>query len=134
MAYLLDTNVLIALTKDLGPVAARLEAIAAGDVLIPAVVVAEIEFGIANSRRRQHNRRVFDELLAGFRIAPFDGAAAAAYGPIRAELERHGTPIGSNDLLIAAQAVSMRATLVSDNVHEFRRVPKLKLENWLEGR
>lgn len=131
MVYLLDTNIIIALSKDIEPVASRLESIPASDVLIPVVVVAEIEFGIAKSRRRQSNRRVFDDILAGFRVAAFDTAAAAAYGPLRATLERQGTPIGPNDLLIAAQALAAQAVLVSDNLAEFSRVPRLRVESWV---
>lgn len=129
--YLLDTNVLIALSKHLGGIADRLDRIAAAEVVIPVVVVAEIEFGIAKSRRRRQNRRVFDDLLAGFEVAAFDAAAAAAYGPIRADLERRGSLIGSNDLLIAAQAISLGGILVTDNVAEFQRIADLRLENWL---
>jgi tRNA(fMet)-specific endonuclease VapC len=129
--YLLDTNVLISLSKHLGGIADRLDRIAAAEVVIPVVVVAEIEFGIAKSRRRRQNRRVFDDLLAGFEVAAFDAAAAAAYGPIRADLERRGSLIGPNDLLIAAQAVSLGGILVTDNVAEFQRIADLRLENWL---
>lgn len=129
--YLLDTNVLIALSKHLGGIADRLDRIAAAEVVIPVVVVAEIEFGIAKSRRRRQNRRVFDDLLAGFEVAAFDAAAAAAYGPIRADLERRGSLIGPNDLLIAAQAISLGGILVTDNVAEFQRIADLRLENWL---
>ena len=131
MRYLLDTNVLIALTKGLGRVADRLEKLDASSVLLPTVVVAEIEYGIAKSRKRATNRRVFDELLAGFDIAVFNAAAASAYGPIRASLERKGTLIGPNDLLIAATAVALKATLVTDNLREFQRVDGLRVENWL---
>ncbi|MBL6830923.1 MAG: PIN domain-containing protein [Pirellulales bacterium] len=131
MRYLLDTNVLIALTKGLGRVAERLEKLDAASVLIPAVVVAEIEYGIAKSRKRSVNRRVFDELLSSFAVSVFDAAAAAAYGPIRASLERKGRLIGPNDLLIAATAVALKATLVTDNLREFQRVDGLRVENWL---
>lgn len=129
--YLLDTNVLIALSTHLGGIADRLDRIAAAEVVIPVVVVAEIEFGIAKSRRRRQNRRVSDNLLAGFEVAAFDAAAAAACGPIRADLERRGSLIGPNDLLIAAQAISLGGILVTDNVAEFQRIADLRLENWL---
>ena len=94
-------------------------------------MVAEIEYGIAKSRRRQHNRRVFDALLSGFRVLPFDAAAARLYGPIRAELEKRGRLIGPYDLMIAAHAKSVDAVLVTDNTREFARVDGLKTTNWL---
>ena len=131
MRYLLDTNILIALSKERPGVAPRLASIHANDILLSAVVVAEIEYGIAKSTRREHNRRVFDTLLSGIQIIPFDEAAARLYGPIRAELERRGQLIGPYDLMIAAQALSQDAVLVTDNLGEFRRVAGLAVENWL---
>ena len=131
MRFLLDTNILIALSKQRPGIADRLGTIAATDVCLSSVVVAEIEYGIAKSRRRQHNRRVFDALLAGFRVLPFDAAAAGLYGPIRAELEKRGRLIGPYDLLIAAHAKSIDAVLVTDNTAEFRRVAGLRIVNWL---
>jgi hypothetical protein len=82
-------------------------------------VVAEIEYGIAKSVRQEHNRRVFDTLLAGFPIAPFDTAAARQYGPIRSQLEKRGQLIGPYDLMIAAHAQALGAVLITDNVGEF---------------
>lgn len=131
MRYLLDTNILIALSKERPGVAARLAGIHANNILLSAIVVAEIEYGIAKSTLREHNRRVFDTLLAGIQIIPFDEAAARLYGPIRAELERSGQLIGPYDLMIAAQALSQDAVLVTDNLGEFRRVAGLAVENWL---
>ncbi len=131
MPYLLDTNILIALSRERPGIAARLENIPAGDILLSSVVVAEIEYGIANSARREHNRRVFDALLEGFQIVPFDAAAAKLYGPIRADLERRGQLIGPYDSMIAAHTLALAAALVTDNVGEFARVAGLKVENWL---
>ena len=131
MPFLLDTNILIAMSKQRPGLADRLEGISAAAVLLSSVVVAEIEYGIAKSRRRQHNRRVFDTLLSGFQVLPFDAAAARLYGPIRANLEKRGRLIGPYDLLIAAHARSVEAVLVTDNTKEFGRVAGLKIENWL---
>ncbi len=131
MRFLLDTNILIALSKQRAGLADRLEGIPAEAVLLSSVVVAEIEYGIAKSRRRAHNRKVFDALLSGFRVLAFDAAAASLYGPIRATLERRGRLIGPYDLMIAAHAKSIDAVLVTDNVREFRRVEGLKIVNWL---
>jgi tRNA(fMet)-specific endonuclease VapC len=131
MPFLLDTNILIAMSKQRPGLADRLEGILADAVLLSSVVVAEIEYGIAKSRRRQHNRRVFDALLSGFRVLPFDAAAARLYGPIRAELEKRGRLIGPYDLMIAAHAKAVDAVLVTDNTREFARVEGLKTTNWL---
>jgi len=129
--YLLDTNILIALSKERPGLSARLANIHASDILLSSVVVAEIEYGIAKSARPEHNRRVFDTLLAGIQVIPFDEAAARLYGPIRAELESRGQPIGPYDLMIAAHALSHDAVLVTDNLGEFGRVAGLAVENWL---
>jgi tRNA(fMet)-specific endonuclease VapC len=131
MPFLLDTNILIAMSKQRPGLAERLEGIPAAAVLLSSVVVAEIEYGITKSGRRQHNRRVFDTLLSGFQVLPFDAAAARLYGPIRANLEKRGRLIGPYDLLIAAHARSVEAVLVTDNTKEFGRVAGLKIENWL---
>lgn len=131
MQYLLDTNVFVALCKDRPGVAARLDTIPADDVILSSIVVAEIEYGIAKSRRRAFNRQVFATLLEGFPVAPFDASAARAYGPIRADLERRGLVIGPHDLLIAAHARSLGAVVVTDNTTEFGRVEGLRVANWL---
>lgn len=134
MPFLLDTNTLIAMSKPQPGLADRLEGIPADAVVISSVVVAEIEYGIANSSRRQHNRRVFDTLLSGFQVLPFETAAAKLYGPIRADLEKRGRLIGPNDLMIAAHARSIEAVLATDHTKEFGRVAGLRIENWLADR
>ena len=131
MRYLLDTNILIAMSKERPGLLARLEKHPANNIVLSSVVVAEIEFGIAKSARQEHNRRVFDMLLDAFPTLPFDAAAARLYGPIRADLERRGQPIGPYDLMIAAHAKALGAVLVTDNVGEFKRVEGLNIENWL---
>lgn len=132
MRYLLDTNLLIGLSKERSGLVERLARHPASAILISSVVVAEIEYGIAKSARQENNRRVFDLLLGGFLVVPFDTAAARRYGPIRAHLERQGRIIGPHDLLIAAHALALDAVVVTDNVGEFSRVEGLLVENWLE--
>jgi len=131
MKLLLDTNILIAASKANPAVLARLRGYTVGDLLLSSVVWAEIEFGISKSTKIEHNRRVFESIARNLKIVPFNPQAARHYGEIRVEIERRGTPIGSNDCLIAAEALAQGAILVTDNVREFSRVPGLLLENWL---
>ena len=99
---------------------------------IPAVVVAELEYGVERSSAPAKNRLIMERFLAPFTIVPFDETCSAAYGSIRAKLAASGKTIGPNDLLIAATAVARQATLVSSNMKEFKRVPGLRLESWQE--
>lgn len=109
----------------------RLARYTSQEIVLSAVVVAEIEYVIARSKRQAHNRQVFDALLEGFPLVGFDAAAARRCGTIRSQLERQGQFIGPNDLMIAAHAMALDAVLVADNVGEFSRLEGLSLENWL---
>ena len=131
MRYLLDINIVIALSKQVPPVMDRLGQCLVSDLVLSSIVLAEIEYGIAKSARQAHNREVFDALLRGLPICNFDLSATRHYGPMRAEMERRGQLIGPYDLMIAAQALALDVTLVTDNSHEFSRVAGLRLENWL---
>jgi len=95
------------------------------------VVLSEIEYGIAKSTKREYNRQVFEEISKTFKVLPFSVQAARHYGKLRTYLESRGTPIGSNDTLIAAEALAQGAILVTDNMREFSRIPGLLVENWL---
>jgi tRNA(fMet)-specific endonuclease VapC len=131
MAYLLDTNILSALISDpQGPVARRIEREGAQNIFTSIVVAAEMRFGAAKRQSVRLSERV-EQLLRRIRIDALEPPADEAYGRIRADLERVGSPIGGNDLLIAAQALSGGSVLVSDNTKEFSRVAGLKIENWL---
>jgi len=132
MRYLLDTNVVIALSKGAPMLQRWLRHCPADDLALSSIVLAELEYGIAKSARQAHNRRVFDSIIEAFAIIPFDRAAAREYGVLRTVLERVGRPIGPNDLLIAAHARALNLTLVTDNTTEFTRVEGLRLENWLQ--
>lgn len=79
----------------------------------------------------QRGRDALDKFLAPLEVLPFDAAAMHAYGALRAELQRHGRPIGALDTLIAAHALALGATLVTNNVDEFSRVPGLVCETWV---
>ena len=95
-----------------------------------SITVAELQYGVAKSTRPELNALALAALLAPLDVLPFDDAAAAVYGAVRAELERAGAPIGSMDLLIAAHALALGRTVVTNNTREFSRVTGLNVEDW----
>ena len=130
MKYALDTNTLIYFFKGRGEVARNLLATAPADVMIPAVVVYEIETGIAKSTDPNKRREQLAELLDTVTVLPFDVDTARKAAGIRARLERQGTPIGPMDTLIAGTALAYNTTLVTHNTAEFQRIPELQLVDW----
>jgi tRNA(fMet)-specific endonuclease VapC len=131
MKYLLDTNICIYLIRQRpASVIREMAQQQVGDVGLSSITVAELQYGVAKSAQVERNRSALEQFLAPLVIVEFDAAAATVYGTIRALLERRGTPIGSLDTLIAAHAVSLGVTLVTNNEREFGRVPRLKLTNW----
>ena len=132
MKWMLDTNACIAIIRR-QPEAAlkRLRGKTVGQVGISSVTLAELEFGTAKSQRAEQARQALAEFLLPLEIAAFDETAAAAYGVVRATLERKGKPIGPLDTLIAAHALALGAVLVTNNLREFRRVPDLSVESWI---
>ncbi|MDY6305408.1 MAG: type II toxin-antitoxin system VapC family toxin [Oribacterium sp.] len=132
MKYMLDTNIVIYVIKHKPEsVLQKFQSLEPSDFCISSITLAEIEYGISKSSRPDRNRFAFDMFISGIDILSFDDAAASEYGPIRAGLERKGTPIGPNDMLIAAHAKSLGFTIVTNNVREFERVEGLKVENWV---
>lgn len=131
MKYLLDTNICIYLIRHRpSQVRARFESCQIGDIGISSVTLAELQYGVAKSQFPERNQRALEAFVLPLEVVAFDAEAAAAYGPVRAFLERQGTPIGAMDLMIAAHALSLRVTLVTNNVSEFSRVQGLSVENW----
>jgi tRNA(fMet)-specific endonuclease VapC len=131
LKFLLDTNACIDyLTQRYARVVERIQAARPEDLATSAIVAAELRFGADKSRQPARNHARLDVFLGELRSMDFDLDSAAAYGGLRADLERRGRPIGAHDMLIAAQALSAGLTLVSDNVRELGRVPGLRLENW----
>ena len=131
MKYLLDTNICIYLIRQ-HPASVVREMVKQeiGDVGISSVTVAELQFGVAKSAHADRNRDALEKFIAPLVIANFDTTAATHYGRIRAILEQRGTPVGSLDTLIAAHALGLDVTLVTNNVREFGRVPDLRVINW----
>jgi tRNA(fMet)-specific endonuclease VapC len=129
-AYLLDTDVCIDLLRAEDVVALSVKRAALELSVISSVTLAELEVGAAKAGHPARSRQRIEELLLYVTVLDFDGAAARHYGEIRAHLEMEGTPIGPLDTLIAAHARSLGATLITANVHEFKRVPGLKCLAW----
>lgn len=129
--YLLDTNAVSDLINDPhGRVAAAIERIGESAICTSIIVAAELRFGAARRNSRRLARQI-ETAFAHLDIQPFAVPADRIYGDLRADLERRGRPIGPNDLLIAAHALALGCTLVTDNTREFARVKSLRVENWL---
>lgn len=133
MTYLLDTNACIDyLTARQPRLSEHLRGVAIDQVALCSVVKAELVFGARKSARVDENLKRLEEFFAPFQSFAFDDDVAVAYGAIRASLEQAGTPIGANDLMIAATAIRHRLTVVTRNTGEFSRVPGLLIENWAD--
>lgn len=128
--YVLDTNTLIYFFKGKGRVADRLLEKAPTDIAIPAVVIFELQTGIAKSTSQKKRTQQLSDLLNTVKVLPFSTEEAQASATIRAQLEKKGTPIGPYDVLIAGTALAHQGTLVSHNLSEFIRVKGLKTEDW----
>jgi tRNA(fMet)-specific endonuclease VapC len=132
--YLLDTNAWVDyLTARHPSVARRLLETPWESVLLSSVVVGELRYGAEKSARKRESHARIDILAAQAQTVDFDLGAAQAFGSVRAALEKNGTPIGAYDMLIAAHALSLGATLVTDNLREFQRVAELSVESWREA-
>ncbi len=132
MRYLLDTDICIyAMNRRSPKVVAALRKHFDAGLGVSAVTVAELNYG-AQRTGSDRNLQALRQFLAPFEVAAFETQAAEVFGQLRAWLASQGTPIGPYDLQIAAQALALGVTLVSNNVREFSRVPGLRLENWAQ--
>jgi len=129
--FLLDTNILSDLIRDpAGRIARKIGEVGEALVCTSIIVAAELRYGAAKRSSTRLTKQV-DVVLGAIEILPFESPAELAYGRLRAALERAGTPIGGNDLLIAAQALSLGHCVITDNEREFARVKGLQSANWL---
>lgn len=128
--YLLDTNICIGLLKRQSTILAHIQTVGWERLSLCALVKAELWYGAFKSDRPQANLAVLRDLFIAMPSLPFDDHAAQHYGEIRAILARLGTPIGPNDLLIAAVALAHGITLITHNTREFSRIPGLQIEDW----
>jgi tRNA(fMet)-specific endonuclease VapC len=129
--YLLDTNILSHLVRQpQGPVADHIADVGEANVLTSVIVACELRYGAAKRGSKKLTRQL-EAVLSAMTIKPLESDVERVYASIRVALERKGTPIGAHDMLIAAHARAIEAVCVTDNVAEFKRVPALRVENWV---
>lgn len=130
--YLFDTNIWSALIRrSNAPLIERFAQLHPSRVFLSPVVLGELEVGYFKGDRSPKRRKVLEHIVSHAQALTLDAKVSAVYGRLRSELETAGTPIGPNDTWIAAEALHHKLVLVTDNVREFQRVPKLNVENWL---
>ncbi len=131
MRYLLDTNIVSDLVRNpQGKIAEQIFTVGESNVCTSIIVAAELRYGAEKKQSRRLSAQL-EAVLGALEILPFEKPADASYGSIRAQLERTGKPIGANDLLIAAHALTLGYTVVTDNEKEFSRLKQLSVANWL---
>jgi tRNA(fMet)-specific endonuclease VapC len=129
--WLLDTNILSDIVRNpQGRAAQRIDAIAVADICTSIVVACELRYGAAKRGSARLSSQL-ETILEATSVLPLDEGVDRHYAAIRCDLERRGRPIRANDMLIAAHALALNCTLVTDNIGEFERVRDLRLENWL---
>jgi tRNA(fMet)-specific endonuclease VapC len=131
MIYMLDTDTFSYLVKEVLPVQQAALKIDPNRIKVSVVTQAQVWFGMQMRAQGAHKQARIRDLFEGFEVLPVDTEVAATYATIRAKLQKTGSLIGPNDLWIAAHALSKQMTLVTNNTREFKRVPGLKLENWV---
>jgi tRNA(fMet)-specific endonuclease VapC len=132
MKYILDTNICIYIIKN-NPITVveKFKQLTPNDIGISSVTLAELQYGVEKSQHQEKNRKALQHFILPLEILPFDENAAACYGNLRTQLEKKGQPIGCMDLMIAAHVLSLKLTLVANNLKEFTKVSHLLLENWI---
>ncbi len=132
MPYLLDTDTCIYIMNERPEaVFQKAATLKPGDVSISSITFYELAFGIANSSKAAANKKRLETFVRSVPVQPFDQNCADGAAQVRLELKRKGTPIGPYDVLIAAHALTLGVILVTNNTKEFKRISKLKVENWL---
>jgi tRNA(fMet)-specific endonuclease VapC len=129
--YLLDTDICIYIARQRPPeVLERFEELAPGEAVISVITWGELRYGADKSARREQVLQSLGEFASLVPVQPLPKEAGEAYGAVRAALEAKGTPIGNNDLWIAAHARAAGLTLITNNESEFKRIQDLEIENW----
>ena len=133
MKYYLDTNIIIYALKNSYPtIKTHFENTPSTSIVIPSIVLAEIEYGARKSYDYEKTIRLYRSFTDVFEEADFSSKASEYYGKIRADLEKKGQVIGANDMLIASIVLSEDGILVTHNTREFRRIEGLRIEDWTE--
>ena len=133
MRYLLDTNIVSDLVRNpQGRVARQVRTVGEKHICTSIIVAAELRYR-ADKKGSPRLSSQLDAVLGALDVLPFEIPADATYGLLRTRLEKRGTPIGANDLLIAAQALALGCVMVTDNEREFSQVEGLRLQNWLHS-
>lgn len=128
---MLDTNICVYLIKRKPErLIKRITKHSPEDIVLSSITVSELYYGVQKSMNKKQNMEALNLFLEPFEILSYDSEAAKIYGKIRSDLERKGTPIGSMDLLIAAHALSLGLTLITNNTREFKRIRGLKVIDW----
>lgn len=128
---MLDTNICIYIAKNRPPeVRAHFERLKPGQLIMSAITYGELSYGVSKSTQRAQAFTQLEELIQDVAVQELDWRAGEAYGEIRATLEKQGRLIGNNDLWIGAHALALKLTLVTNNEREFKRIPRLSVENW----
>ena len=131
MKFMLDTNTCIYIIKRKPPdVLERFRRTEISEIGISSITLSELLYGVSKSSRPEQNQWALTQFIAPLEILPYGDDAAQYYGDLRVHLEKQGTPIGSLDMLIAAHALSIACTLVTNDEKEFIRIPNLNIENW----
>jgi len=132
LSYLLYTDVFSLMVKGQdAAINTRLQTLAKGEAMVSVITAGEFFYGVAHAPVSELRDQRAQRLLDFFGLLPLDAEVAPRYGTVRADLRRAGTPIGPNDLWLAAQALAHGLTMVTRNTREFQRVKGLKVENWL---
>ena len=131
MKFMLDTNTCIYIIKRKPPdVIERFYQTKISQIGISSITLSELLYGVSKSSKPEQNQMALMQFVAPIEVSPYGDQAALCYGDLRTHLEKQGTPIGALDMLIAAHALSIDCTLVTNNVKEFIRIPLLKIDNW----
>ncbi|MFI5024225.1 MAG: type II toxin-antitoxin system VapC family toxin [Alphaproteobacteria bacterium] len=131
LQYMLDTNICIYVIKNYPAKLRERFNRLAEQLSISSITLGELYYGAEKSARRLENLQAVEQFAARLEVLSFPPQAAAHYGQLRAELERLGRPIGAHDMLIGAHARAEGLIVVTNNAREFRRLPGLRVENWV---